>query len=86
MVMIRHPLTKAEYRKQADATVAVTWPDGSIAVFDRDGKRLSGVRRTADPALCLWVAAGSDTNTIAAALAGNTSNSGTTWSVRGGRV
>jgi hypothetical protein len=83
MVMIRHPLNQAEYRKQPDGHVAVTWSDGSSGVFDRDGNWVAGSKRTADPALCLWVACGSDVRSVPAALAGNTSSA---WSVRGGRV
>jgi hypothetical protein len=71
VVMIRHPLNRAEYRKQPDGLVAVTWTDGVSGVFDRAGNWIKGSKRTADPALCLWVACGSDENTVAVAYAGN---------------
>lgn len=83
MVMIHHPLNRAEYRKRDDDLVSVMWADGAAGVFDRNGSWISGSKRPADPALCLWVACGSDSNTVAAALAGNTKP---VWSVRGGRV
>jgi hypothetical protein len=56
--MIRHPLTKAEYRKRDDGLVAVTGIDGVVGIFDRDGRWISGQRRDADAALCFWVASG----------------------------
>lgn len=82
MVMSRHPLTRAEYRKQDGGLVAVIWTDGATGVFDRNGNWITGDKRPADPALCLWVACGSDAMT-AVSLAGNTR---APWSVRGGRT
>ena len=58
MVMIRHPLTKAAYRRCDDGLVSVTGIDGVVGIFDRNGHWISGQRRDADAALCLWVAAG----------------------------
>ena len=58
MVMLRHPLSGAEYRRNEDGTVLVTGGKGGAGVFTRKGVWISGQRKTADPALCLWVADG----------------------------
>lgn len=57
MVMIRHPLSRTEYYRNEDGTVLVSGK-GKEGIFNRSGQWLSGVRRTADAALCQWVADG----------------------------
>lgn len=51
MVMIRHPLNRAEYRKRDDGLVSVTWTDGANGVFDRNGDWIMGNKRRNDPAV-----------------------------------
>lgn len=58
MVMCRHPLSGTEYYRNSDGTVRVVGRNGVDGIFGRDGAWLSGERRTADPALCKWVADG----------------------------
>lgn len=58
MVMMRHPLSHTEYHRNEDRTVRVVGKDGVDGTFDRKGRWLSGVRRSADSALCQWVADG----------------------------
>ena len=58
-MMIRHPLSRTEYHRNADGTVLVIKPSTGVSgTFDRDGNWLHGERRTADAALCMWVADG----------------------------
>ncbi|MDZ7885575.1 MAG: hypothetical protein U5N53_22980 [Mycobacterium sp.] len=57
MVELAHPLSKSTYHKNDDATVRVVGK-GVEGNFDRDGKWLSGQRRTCDPAMAQWVADG----------------------------
>ena len=58
MAMLRHPLSRTEYHRNEDGTVRVVGNNGVEGTFTRSGIWLSGVRRTADPALCQWVADG----------------------------
>ena len=61
MVMIRHPLSGTEYHRNGDGTVSVVKvTTGVSGTFDREGLWLHGERRTADAALCMWVADGDD--------------------------
>lgn len=60
MVMLRHPVTKAEYLRRDDGLIQVTGLDGVSGIFDRNGRWIEGKRRSADPALCLWVASAKD--------------------------
>lgn len=56
MAMLRHPLSKTEYHRNDDNTVRVVGKNGVEGTFTREGVWLFGERRTADPALCQWVA------------------------------
>lgn len=56
MAMLRHPLSNTEYHLLGDGTVRVVGKDGVEGVFNRQGVWISGPRRTADPALCQWIA------------------------------
>lgn len=56
MAMMRHPLSNAEYHSLKDGTVRVIGADGVEGVFSRQGVWISGARRSADSALCQWVA------------------------------
>lgn len=58
MVMLRHPLSLTEYHRNEDGTVRVIGKNGVEGTFTRSGKWISGQRRTADPALCHWIADG----------------------------
>ena len=58
MVMLRHPLSKTEYHRNEDNSVRVVGKNGVAGTFTREGVWLCGERRTADPALCQWVADG----------------------------
>ncbi|HKT14418.1 MAG TPA: hypothetical protein VJR87_03335 [Allosphingosinicella sp.] len=58
MVMLRHPLSGTEYYRKDDKTVRVIGKNGVEGLFTRRGEWLSGERRSADPALCQWVADG----------------------------
>lgn len=58
MVMCRHPLSGTEYHRNPDGTVRVVGKNGVEGTFTRGGGWLSGERRTADAALCQWVADG----------------------------
>ncbi len=58
MAMIRHPLNQAEYYRVDDDTVRVVGKDGVEGVFNRRGNWISGEKRTADAALCMYVADG----------------------------
>ncbi|HKT74045.1 MAG TPA: hypothetical protein VJQ47_14235 [Steroidobacteraceae bacterium] len=58
MVMMKHPLSGTQYYRNNDQTVRVVGKNGAEGVFTRRGVWLSGERRTADPALCQWVADG----------------------------
>lgn len=59
MVLIRHPLSGTEYYRNDDGTVRVVKAGTGVSgTFDRVGSWLHGERRTADPALCMWVADG----------------------------
>jgi hypothetical protein len=58
MVMLRHPLSKTEYHRNDDGTVRVVGKDGTQGCFSRLGDWISGERRTADAAMCRWVADG----------------------------
>lgn len=56
MTMLRHPLSGTEYHFEADDTVRVVGKNGVEGRFTRHGVWISGARRTADPAMCQWVA------------------------------
>lgn len=56
MVMMRHPLSNTEYYRNDDNTVRVVGKNGVEGVFTRHGEWISGERRSADPAMCQWVA------------------------------
>lgn len=58
MVMLRHPLSGTEYHRNEDGTVRVVGSNGVEGHFTRQGIWISGARRTADPAMCQWVADG----------------------------
>ena len=58
MVMMRHPLSGTEYYRNDDNTVRVVGKNGVEGLFTRNGIWISGERRTADPALCQWIADG----------------------------
>ena len=58
MTMLRHPLSRTEYYRNDDSTVRVVGKDGKEGRFTRLGVWIAGERRTADPAMCRWVADG----------------------------
>ncbi len=58
MAMIRHPLNKAEYHRVNENLVRVVSGNGYEGFFDRRGNWVSGDRKSADPALCMYVADG----------------------------
>lgn len=60
MAMLRHPIAKANYVKREDGLVEVTAPDGAVGVFDQHGRWIEGKLRTADAAMCFWLAQVSD--------------------------
>jgi hypothetical protein len=56
MVMLRHPLSRTEYHRCDDGTVRVIGKDGKEGRFTRLGDWISGDRKSADPAMCRWIA------------------------------
>ncbi|UZW57454.1 hypothetical protein NUH86_17880 [Sphingobium sp. JS3065] len=56
MPSLTHPILKGNYRKREDGLVEVIAPDGTTGVFDHDGNWIEGKLRTADAALCYWIA------------------------------
>jgi hypothetical protein len=55
MRTIQHPLSGALYDLTEDGTIQVTARDGSVGLFDKDGRWISGDLRQADPHLCVWI-------------------------------
>jgi hypothetical protein len=60
MVALRHPLSGTLYERIGDppCAVRVVGTDGVEGIFDDSARHLSGERRTADIAMCRWVANG----------------------------
>jgi hypothetical protein len=60
MVALRHPLSGTLYERIDDppCAVRVVGHDGIEGVFDDSARYLRGERRTADIAMCRWVANG----------------------------
>jgi len=56
MTMLRHPLSGAEYHRIDINTVRVISKNNIEGVFTRGGYWVSGKRRSADPAMCKYVA------------------------------
>lgn len=61
MVALRHPLSGTLYTKIDGGTVEVTGADGVAGLFDDLGRHIAGERRSADAAMCRWVANGIST-------------------------
>jgi hypothetical protein len=60
MVALRHPVSGTWYERidEPAGAVRVVGSDGVEGVFDDSARHLSGDRRTADIAMCRWVANG----------------------------
>ena len=60
MVALRHPLSGTLYERIDDppCAVRVVGKDGIEGIFDDSARYLRGERRTADIAMCRWVANG----------------------------
>lgn len=55
-MQIRHPITRLVYERLEDGTVRVSDSEGKFGIFDKTGSWIVGVRKSADPLLCVWVA------------------------------
>ncbi|HKX77888.1 MAG TPA: hypothetical protein VJM34_05140 [Novosphingobium sp.] len=53
---IQHPLNRLQYERLEDGTVRVSGKDGKFGVFDKNGRWISGERKSADTLMCVWVA------------------------------
>lgn len=53
---IQHPLNRLQYERLEDGTVRVSDKNGKSGVFDKNGRWLSGERKSADILMCVWVA------------------------------
>jgi hypothetical protein len=58
MPALLHPISRTEYSRRQDGKVIVRDKNGVEGLFDNNGNWISGERRTADAALCRWVADG----------------------------
>ena len=53
---IQHPLTRLYYERMENGCICVCDKSGTCGIFDKEGKWISGERKTADPLMCVWVA------------------------------